>query len=112
MTNAEKYKTAKWRDEEFRNFCKIGNCDKCPLHHRECGKIGTQFAWLELEAEGEMPLPCPFCGSDVDVVSLTGDWKSCRCICGYDSPMKINEEDAISAHNRVAKAVKESEVKK
>lgn len=51
MTNAEKYKTAKEREEAFVIFCdaKKWECVTCPLG----GGKDCKFAWLDLEAEEE-----------------------------------------------------------
>lgn len=46
MTNGEKFKTAKEREEAFKKFCNERNCGTCPLYEEE----GCKFAWLDLEA--------------------------------------------------------------
>lgn len=49
----------------------------------------------------EKPLPCPFCGGEVNVhLDAPEEWIDCRC--GYSSKMG---NCAIASHNRVAKAV-------
>lgn len=49
MTNAEKFKTTKEREEAFSKFCEAHECSTCPL--KEDGNY--RFSWLELEAEEE-----------------------------------------------------------
>jgi len=111
MTNGERYKTAQERAEAFEKFCKRDyddyNCESCKFHpcktRIECG-----FAWLDLEAEEEKPLLCPYCGlvpvSFID--DKTGNaWVACTC--GYQSPEYKSESLAIAAHNRVAKKCRE-----
>lgn len=54
--------------------------------------------------EEEKPLPCPFCGRDVEVhLDAPEEWVSCQC--GYSSKMG---NCAIANHNRVARAVIEA----
>lgn len=51
MTNTEKYKTAKEREEAFRKFCGASGCNTCPVRQSEM--ISCRFAWLDLEADEE-----------------------------------------------------------
>lgn len=117
MRNFEKYKTAEERDAAFGRFCIDKECKNCELVNSK-GSINCSFAWLDLEAEEEKPLPCPFCGSECELHEIwdKGECKSAgydvRCtMCEYRSPMacKYDGSDAIAAHNRVAKAVMDAE---
>ena len=113
MTNAEKYKTAEERVEAFRKFCDATKLKKQCEDALSCTEC--QFAWLDMEAEEERPLPCPFCGGGADVISTSDiNLVSCAEGCGYYSQRCESAESAIAAHNRVARAVmdaKESEEK-
>ena len=64
MKNFEKYKTALERTSALREFCGKNTCNKCALGNLNRNVIDCQFAWLDLEAEEEKPMPCPFCGDD------------------------------------------------
>lgn len=75
MTNGEKYVTPEQRAKAFKKWCEekqktaIGKvakheCSDCPLDmHTPC----CFFFWLDLEAEEDKILPCPFCGSKCEV---------------------------------------------
>ena len=103
MTNEQKYKTA---EERFNAF------------HKKCGSCGVTICdrikvinclnnWLALEAE-EKPEPCPFCNGETEIVSCNGGIQV-RCThCGYTSEgyREGKENEAISVHNRVARAVR------
>lgn len=97
MTNGEKYKTAKERHEAFNEYLSNVGEEK---------EIIDPFDWLELKAEEEKPMNCPFCGANTEVVI-----DECGCYvvscthCEYGSPAYNKDEFAISAHNRVCKAV-------
>lgn len=104
MTNGEKYVTAHERAKAFTEYCRAAE-----LNHRE--NVGA-FMWLNLEAEEEKILPCPFCGSKCEV-SEDGMNVVCQA-CGYNGPVYGCYDMAVEAHNRVARAVmeaKESEAK-
>ena len=64
ITNAEKFKTAEERTLEFNKACK-GKCSTCKIFEAKKHRHETNcpFVWLEMKADVEMPLPCPFCGS-------------------------------------------------
>ena len=108
MKNEQKYKTPEERVEAFDRWrrtikCEGGSqmCDTCeagPLAD-ECG-----FKWLALEAV-EKPKPCPFCHSETEIVSSNNIYQVSCIHCLYLSEGCTNEESAISAHNRVARAV-------
>lgn len=112
MTNGEKYKTAKERLIAFESWCKCitcGSCEGCELKdiHIECKNgLVCPLLWPYLEAEEEKPMNCPFCGANTEVVI-----DECGCYvvscthCEYGSPAYNKDEFAISAHNRVCKAV-------
>lgn len=54
MTNAEKYKTAKERENAFSGFCiGHGRCSRCPLGQPIVTFDSCPFRWLELEADKE-----------------------------------------------------------
>ena len=122
MLNSEKFKTANERAKAFTDFCDARTCDKCEMKElpEEYTTDCCLAFWLELEAEEEKPLPCPFCGGNVIIEdtstnSVNDGW----CVecpkddCMYSSGIKRTRDEAISAHNRVAKAAmaaKESEV--
>lgn len=96
MNNEQKYKTPEERVEEF-------------LSQREVSSIATvvanEFAhWLALEAM-EKPKPCPFCHSETEIVSSNNIYQVSCIHCLYLSEGCTNEESAISAHNRVCRAV-------
>lgn len=116
MLNSEKFKTAEERAEVFEKFCHGKNCDDCILRLSHCKySVDACLAfWLDLEAEDEKPLPCPFCGSECELHEIW-DKEECKSVgynvrctmCEYKSPWacKYDGSDAISAHNRVARAV-------
>jgi len=113
MTNGEKYKTVKERTEAFDAFCDShsSKCEGCPLE-KACDDDSYAFAWLELEAEDEKPLPCPFCGGGVVIQS--GRLECTRPCCGYGIRVGSNyrnADEAIAAHNRVARAVADAKEK-
>lgn len=72
--------------------------------------------WLDLKAEEDEPLPCPFCGGEVVIgeTSYKGQkrlhqaWCKNFKQCDYNGAKKSTALEAIAAHNRVAKAVMES----
>lgn len=105
MKNFEKYKTVNER---------TAACSAFLVKHNEYADIPyieVAMRWLELEAESEKPLPCPFCGRDVEI-RTKGDyntWNQAQCTCGYRGSWWSDKDKAISAHNRVAREVQESE---
>ena len=115
MKNFEKYKTALERSKALHAFCGKNTCDKCALGNLNRNVIDCQFAWLDLEAEKDEPMGCPFCGSSTEVVIDECGCYSISCIhCEYGSPAYNEEKYAIVNHNRICRAVaayKESEVK-
>lgn len=122
MKNFEKYKTTKQRLDAFGKFCNpvVWNCTKvCKLSEaNKLGGVDTMKCfsnWLDLEAEEEKPMPCPFCGSEC-FVNTNSEGHEVRCEKRYCYIGKTFESksDAIAAHNNVCKAVAaydESEVK-
>lgn len=106
MTNAEKFKTVKERAEAFNNFCNNNECQKCfddCLSHA----VPCLLKWLDLGGEEEKPLPCPFCGemSTLDVYFEFGAYAVSCGHCYYKTPRYESKKKAITAHNRVARAV-------
>lgn len=120
MTNEQKYKTIEERVSEFQRFCyKQEECTKCAAVNNEGTKSFCAFRWLALEAEEE-PEPCPFCEGKCSAETVkTEDLEtgevcseiSVLCYgkdgvgCGYQSKFFTEEAEAISAHNRVCRAV-------
>ena len=114
MKNFEKYKTALERSEALRAFCWKNTCDKCALGNLSRNVIDRQFAWLDLEAEKDETMDCPYCGGNIIGTSRTARGVSLLCSCGYASCKYDTLQEAIEAHNRICRAVaayKESEVK-
>ena len=115
MKNFEKYKTALERSKALHAFCGKNTCDKCALGNLNRNVIDCQFAWLDLEAEKDEPMGCPFCGASTEVVIDECGCYSISCIhCEYGSPAYNEEKYAIAAHNRICRAVaayNKSEVK-
>lgn len=100
MTNFEKYKTADDRAAAFAKWCLKTKYDHECEDAMSCNEC--QFAWLDLEAE-EKPLPCPFCGGEV-IVSDRQVYCADETNCNYGSGRRKSRDEAISAHNRVARA--------
>ena len=114
MKNFEKYKTALERSEALRAFCCKNTCDKCSLGNLSRNVIDCQFAWLDLEAEKDEPMDCPYCGGHILGTSGTARSVGLLCSCGYASCKYDTLQEAVVAHNRICRAVaayKESEVK-
>lgn len=116
MTNAEKYKAANERAMAFENFCHKNSgpngCRECPLESLmpNCGDSRAQFAWLDLEADDDKLLPCPFCGSkDVSLHRSINNFWFVECnVCTAKSAQNVTKETAIATYNGVAKAVMEA----
>lgn len=103
MTNAEKYKTAEERARAFEFTCfKTRQMNQCEdaLSCTEC-----KFAWLDLEAEDEKQLPCPFCGGTDLVIRDVGGYELECQGCGFHTPSYMVLEQLISEYQRVARAV-------
>lgn len=109
MKNFEKYKTAKERARAFRTYCESQkDCYKCSLRNPSC-TVPCCLKWLDLESEEEKPLPCPFCGSNTNLFHALDGRHAVHCLdiyrCKYASGEYASDEEAIAAHNRVARAV-------
>lgn len=108
MKNFEKYKTVDERANAYEDFCFNHDCEDCPLNGTkpDCGQSRGQFAWLELDADAEEPLPCPCCGNKMlhkhDVINDAKVWLSCG-ECGYRSPWEMNIDVAVRRHNEIAR---------
>ena len=104
MTNAEKFKTAKERCRAFGKFCGEKRCESCVLNYGLW--YSCIFAWLDMEADMEKILPCPCCGGEC-VVSSHSEGYNVNCSSRYCYIGKTFEsrDEAIAAHNRVARAV-------
>lgn len=63
MTNEMRYKTTQERAEAFEKFCEGKNFKN--LNRKSISDY--VFAWLDLEAKVDKPLPCPCCGGDAEV---------------------------------------------
>lgn len=110
MKNSERFSTAEERYGAFYKYCEKREAEK----RCDCLCMRCQFEWLELEAEKEEPLPCPFCGGEVEVQDANngGHWVLCKNEkCLYSSGILMVRDEAISAHNRMSKAVIEIEAK-
>ena len=122
MTNEQKYKTTEERIKAFDDFCK-GQGDRC--NHCEIARKRLSISrrsecvvyWLALEAEEEKPEPCFYCGNKYLAITKDGNnlWSVSCTACLYESRHHADRDTAISAHNRMARAVmasKESEAGK
>ena len=110
MLNQDKYNTAKERVKAFNEWCFNKYCESCKLKsHSLDGDYGCRFYWLALEAEEDKPEPCPFCHSETEIVSSNNIYQVSCVHCLYLSEGCTNEESAISAHNRVFRAVEAME---
>lgn len=108
MTNAEKYKTVNERVVAFWNNCKT-KCSRDEICERE-NIFACAFRWLDLPVEEdfaadeeEKPMPCPFCGSDMDIPC---DDILCCNGCGYLAPNHAgldSIETQIAYHNSICR---------
>lgn len=102
MTNEEKFKTAKERAKEFKEFCDMQTCYSCPLKEFETSEASCAFHWLALEYKEKL-MPCPFCGG-VALQRKVDDMYYVHCIeCGTKTVNSFTEEEAIAAWNRRVK---------
>ena len=101
MTNCEKFKTAKEREIAFGEWCKTQQHD-CP---RGSKCLRCMFEWLDLEAEEEKMLPCPFCGGTDLVIQDVGGFELECHGCGFTTPAYMDADKLISEYQRVARAV-------
>ena len=111
MKNIEKYKTVYERTAEFEKYCKSHEkCAGCGLINFESVTIAScAFAWLDLEAEEEKPMDCPFCGRAIHVYATDGGGKGMVCDnCGYSPCNTACFERNVKEHNRICRAVKEA----
>lgn len=107
MNNYEKFKTAKEREIAFGEWCKRQLHD-CP---RGIKCLSCMFEWLDLEAEYEKPLPCPFCGGVTHVYDFRKVGHSTKFICdkcGMELALNFDMCDSVVRYNRVARAVMEA----
>lgn len=109
MKNFEKFKTVDDRANGYEDFCSNHECEYCPLNNTkpDCGQSRGQFAWLDLEADQEQPLPCPCCGNIKMEKNgyISPDQRfdiSCPS-CGYRSPWEMNLDAAIARHNKLCR---------
>lgn len=112
MKNFEKFKTAEKRLKAFEEWCKNNRTQIsgpiCKIDMENC--FLCQFAWLDLEAEEEKILPCPYCGKECRTVKNRCEAFVVACdMCCYTSQDFEREYEAIAKHNRVARAVMESD---
>jgi Lar family restriction alleviation protein len=107
MTNAERFKTAKEREEGFYDFCDGKNCKECALKDvRNNGTaISCPFYWLELQHKKELK-SCPFCGGKAKVGSRVGcgvDYYFVECTgCFAKTVSKLQRDEAVDDWNRRA----------
>lgn len=103
MLNQDKYKTPDERNHAFKEWCSNRDCESCELKPRK----NCSFYWLALEAEEEKPEPCFYCGNKY--LAITKDennrWSVSCTACLYESRHHENRDTAITAHNRVCRAV-------
>lgn len=104
MTNQEKYKTAREREQAFVRFCEPRICKECPVHAGHGAGNGCVLIWLEMEAEEEL-LPCPFCGGKASAIDSKFSLATfVRCDnCHSTTGNFKTKEMAIAAWNRRAK---------
>ena len=109
MTNEQKYKTADERNNAFSEWCFNRDCKSCELksHNGFDGGAWCRFYWLALEAEEEKLEPCFFCGNKYLAITKDGNnlWSVSCTACLYESRHHADRDTAVSAHNRVARAV-------
>lgn len=107
MKNFEKYKTADERAYAFMNFCN-GNspCGKCKLNNVAATRPGCAYVWLDLDAEEEKPMECPYCGSRMRGTGVTAKGIRLVCACGYSTGGYCTVDGAIASHNRICRAIK------
>lgn len=110
MKNFEKYKTTKEREHAYVEYCRkhsnCGSCALCPLNDKNEKAYVCSFFWLDLEAEEEKPMNCPFCGCRCERFGVRDSIQIvCDDPCGYRTKYYDSYEEAVAAHNRVCKAV-------
>ena len=105
-TNAERFKTVEERTLEFNRACK-GDCENCKIFEMKNYQhnINCPFVWLEMEAVEEKPLPCPFCGSEVEIGQLNSSEYYIQCTksgCAVKPVTKTynSKNEVIAAWNR------------
>ena len=110
MKNIEKYRTAK---ERYTAFCRFDcGCADCKFGS-ECSRCISECAlrWLDLEAEEEPILPCPYCGGNVVKSEPNSDGRIrlyCQTLgCGYRAAFGLPDE-AIAKHNFLSRAAMEA----
>lgn len=115
MKNFEKYKMVDERLAEFEKYCSSHKkCKGCRLINFESVTVAScAFAWLDLDAEEEKPIDCPFCGSPIRpncghlMMDSIRYWVDCtNPSCMYRSGHYFSAAEAVSAHNRICRAVK------
>lgn len=110
MKNSEKYKSAEAREKAFLSHCKYRpECNGCEIRARRNNSPGgCAFAWLDLEAKEEKPLPCPYCGYTIMSVGECGEEQRCvMCAdCGYRSQRCNTKDAAIARHNDLCRKLK------
>lgn len=111
MTNGEKYRTVKERYYAFRQTfgTKCEDCQYLPLC--SCDLSECIVRWLDLEAEVEKILPCPYCGGTTEIAG-DGTYQVVCMKCMYASAMRADMDWCIADHNRVARDVMAAEMKK
>lgn len=111
MKNSEKFKSIQERSDAFRGFCRSRHCQDCELDPTQ-DNIECAYAWLNLEAEEEKPMPCPFCGGTQleEPYALDRGHKEDYTVwcpqCGYRSCFCNTKEGAIARHNALCRRLK------
>ena len=110
MTNGEKFQTAEDRAKAFDKFCIGKDCGSCALSVKvQVSSRVCEYGWLDLEAEEEEQLPCPFCGSTDVVIQDVGGFELACQGCGFHTPSYMVLEQLISEYQRVARAVMDAQ---
>lgn len=107
MKNSEKFKTADERESAFTAYCQELRCGQ-PDHTCTIPTWRCALRWLDLEAEAEKPLPCPFCGGTDVVIQDVGGFELACQMCGFHTPSYMDAKKLISEYQRVARAVMEA----
>jgi Lar family restriction alleviation protein len=110
MTNAEKFRTPKERNREFKKFCKDKPCGVCPCKGIMDDGSMTRCVldWLELEYKEVELKPCPFCGKMPTLKTEFNAREQPRyyyvaCSCGATFTNADCESDAAERWNRRVK---------
>lgn len=100
MTNSEKFTTAMARTKAFNKACK-GACNECKIFEAKDRQhtVNCPFVWLEMEADEEVLLPCPFCDGTATLCTDGTPYIWCND-CGIETIAYQSPDEAIAAWNR------------